>query len=602
MEAFDVGVEILVHLHPVGVELQLRGVKQRLRGGEAGNHLVHGLDEVDDVGHGPVGHGGSDVAGHRVGQGGAHVGEVQLLGPRPLAVQDVAEALDHDVARPQHVGQLPHPLGVGDGLVEGEGEVVGTENGQVGVVAFELLVAVAVDHRQVVVVVLLADEAAGVLTEGADLVLKRLGVPHQLGLIEHPVDGLHHLAAHLHPHADVHGAGLVGDVVLGAQALQPIRPPAAGGDDGALRQNLLLLPPPADPDPQAGLPVQNQVRALIAEQHLHPVLQQVLLDGVVEVLGLLGAQVADGAVHQLQPRLNGPLADGLDLLGVAQALNAAVRAELQVNPVGIADGVLSPLRPDEGGQVAPHLAAEAQLAVGEGAGPGEAGGDVAVGLAADALAGLALGAAAVLHRLALLHEHDALAAAALAHLQGGKDPGGTCADNNHVFFHRGPPSALTAEALITNHGICTRKKIAQRAIFIAFPPGNRIGISKQHTPCTIPEPAALVKIFCQISTAVSPFTPRLFVIFAGSGPRTRRIRGRPASAPLPLSAQGQAGQDQIFHRQPGGDHHRGGQDDHGDNPRFFQHNRAPPSRMRNPRWVHYRTSPCRKQQERGLLL
>ena len=91
----------------------------------------------------------------------------------------------------------------------------------------------AVDHGQVVVVVLLADKAARVLAEGADLVLERLGIPHQLRLVEHPVDRLHHLVAHLHPHADIHRARLVGDVVLRAQALQPVRPPAAGGDDCA---------------------------------------------------------------------------------------------------------------------------------------------------------------------------------------------------------------------------------------------------------------------------------------------------------------------------------------------------------------------------------
>ena len=49
------------------------------------------------------------------------------------------------------------------------------QNGQIGVVAFQLLVAVAVDHRQVVVVVLLADEASGILAEGPDLVLEGPG-------------------------------------------------------------------------------------------------------------------------------------------------------------------------------------------------------------------------------------------------------------------------------------------------------------------------------------------------------------------------------------------------------------------------------------------
>ena len=37
---------------------------------------------------------------------------------------------------------------------------------------------------------------------------------HQLGLVQHPVHHLHDLVADLHPDADVHSAGGVGDVCL----------------------------------------------------------------------------------------------------------------------------------------------------------------------------------------------------------------------------------------------------------------------------------------------------------------------------------------------------------------------------------------------------
>ena len=271
MEALEAGVEVGVHLHPVGVELQLRGVQQRLIGGEARHHVVHGLDEVDDVDHGPVGHGGGDVAGHGVRQGGPDVGLGQLLLPGALAVQDVPEPLDQDLAVGQHVGQLAHLLCVGDGLVEGDGEVVGAQDGEVRVVALQVLVGVAVHHRQVVVVVLLADEAAGVLAEGADLVLEGLGIAHQLGLVQHPVHHLHDLVADLHPDADVHGAGGVGDVVLGAELLQPVGAPAAGGHHGVLGVDLQVGLAVGDGHALADLVLQDQVAALIAEVHLHPV-------------------------------------------------------------------------------------------------------------------------------------------------------------------------------------------------------------------------------------------------------------------------------------------------------------------------------------------
>ena len=73
VKALEAGVEVRVHLHPVGVELQLRGIQQRLIGGKARHHIIHSLNEVDDVGHGPVGHGGGNVAGHGVRQSGADV-------------------------------------------------------------------------------------------------------------------------------------------------------------------------------------------------------------------------------------------------------------------------------------------------------------------------------------------------------------------------------------------------------------------------------------------------------------------------------------------------------------------------------------------------
>ena len=86
MEVLHAGIQSGVHLHPVAVEFQLRGVEQRLHGGKAGHHVVHRLHEGEDVHHGPVGHGRGDVAGHGVGQRGLQVGAGQLLGPGALAV------------------------------------------------------------------------------------------------------------------------------------------------------------------------------------------------------------------------------------------------------------------------------------------------------------------------------------------------------------------------------------------------------------------------------------------------------------------------------------------------------------------------------------
>ena len=112
-----------------------------------------------------------------------------------------------------------------------------------------------------------------------------------------------------------------------------------------------------------------------------------------------------------------------------------VRTEIQIDLVSVVDGLLRQLRGDEGGQIAAHFIAEGQLAVGKSAGTGEAGGDVAVGLAVDTLLRLVLGAVAVFYRLALFYHDDFLLAALLDHFQGGEDAGRAGADDHNICVH-----------------------------------------------------------------------------------------------------------------------------------------------------------------------
>ena len=129
------------------------------------------------------------------------------------------------------------------------------------------------------------------------------------------------------------------------------------------------------------------------------------------------------------------LADLLALLVITETLNVRVRTEIQIDLVSVVDGLLRQLRGDEGGQIAAHFIAEGQLAVGKSAGTGEAGGDVAVGLAVDTLLRLVLGAVAVFYRLALFYHDDFLLAALLDHFQGGEDAGRAGADDNNICVH-----------------------------------------------------------------------------------------------------------------------------------------------------------------------
>ena len=100
---------------------------------------------------------------------------------------------------------------------------------------------VSVDDGEVVVVVLLADEAAGILAERANLVLERLRIADELGLVEDAVDLLHDLVADLDAHADVHFVVGGFDAVLVRDLAQPRRAAASGGGHDVRRAHLVML-------------------------------------------------------------------------------------------------------------------------------------------------------------------------------------------------------------------------------------------------------------------------------------------------------------------------------------------------------------------------
>jgi hypothetical protein len=129
---------------------------------------------------------------------------------------------------------------------------------------------VAVDDGEVVVVVLLTDEAAGVLAERAHLIAERFRIADQLALIEDGVDLLHDLVAHFHAYADVDGARAVLNAVALAELLQPVRAAAAGGNDGLVGLDLILSLFAADLDALADVSLEQQIVAFVAEEHSTP--------------------------------------------------------------------------------------------------------------------------------------------------------------------------------------------------------------------------------------------------------------------------------------------------------------------------------------------
>ena len=214
-----------------------------------------------------------------------------------------------------------------------------------------------VDHRQVVVVILLSHKAARVLAEGAHLVLKGLWIANELAFVQGLVDLFHHLIAALHAHTDVYGARLVGNVVLGTDLLQPLSAATAGGHNGMIRPDLPLGAVFRQDHALALGAGEDNIVALHAKDDLYPILQQILLHGVVDLSCLFRAKVANGAIHQLQPGLNGPLANGLHFVRILQALDVGICTELQVDLVRIINGILRQVRTDQGGQIAAYLIA-----------------------------------------------------------------------------------------------------------------------------------------------------------------------------------------------------------------------------------------------------
>ena len=173
----------------------------------------------------------------------------------------------------------------------------------------------------------------------------------------------------------------------------------------------------------------------MAEEHVDALGTQVVLQRQVELLRLFGAEVADGAVDELQACANGAAADDADLIGGGHALHMGVRAEFQVDLVRIVNEGLGKVRADEVREIAADLVVQRELAVGERACAGEAGRDVA-GLAVHAFLRLALRAGALFHALAFFHERDVALVALADQLQGGEYAGGAGADDQNILFHR----------------------------------------------------------------------------------------------------------------------------------------------------------------------
>ena len=118
-----------------------------------------------------------------------------------------------------------------------------------------------------------------------------------------------------------------------------------------------------DDNAQAFVLLQNHVVAFVAEHKLNAVFDEVLLNAVVDVLSFFRAHMADGAVYQLQARLNCVFSYLLDRLVVADAFDLCIGTKLKIDTIGVVYKLLRRILTDKSGQIAADLIAQGKLSV-----------------------------------------------------------------------------------------------------------------------------------------------------------------------------------------------------------------------------------------------
>ena len=229
VEAFVSGLKMIVHFHFHVIEFHLNAVQEGIVIGCTRCDAVKGVDHLDDAVEYAFRQHEGEVAGLGLERG-AHEGLLDSLLVAPASADQVAEALDYHAAA-EHVRESCDAFSVAVGVLEGLCEVLGDQEGEVGVLCplGGVLEAVAVDGDNPVGV-LVDDDAVGIHAEGAHVVLELLGAVDDLALIELVRQRCEHLGGKLDAHADVHAVGEGLDVQVLADLLDPFAAAAADGD------------------------------------------------------------------------------------------------------------------------------------------------------------------------------------------------------------------------------------------------------------------------------------------------------------------------------------------------------------------------------------
>ena len=159
----------------------------------------------------------------------------------------------------------------------------------------------SVYHRQIIVIIFLADKPSRILAECPHFILKRSRISDQLRLIQYLVDFFHNLITHFDTHADIYRAGFMRDVILCTKRLQPVRTAPSCCHYNMRRFIPLLFRASfsGQADSLTDILFHNQILTAAPKKHIHALFPQIILNRAIDLLCFFCSHMADRTVYQL---------------------------------------------------------------------------------------------------------------------------------------------------------------------------------------------------------------------------------------------------------------------------------------------------------------
>ena len=246
-QALMPGFQMLVHLYFHVVEFDLHTVQKRIVVCRSGGNLVQSVNHLNDAIQNPFGQNQAQIAGGGIQRRGDE-GFLDSIGGGAATPNEIAKPLDNDPAA-QHIAQPGDGLTVAVGVLKGLREVLGYQQGKIGIFRLSGRIFVAVSiHSDNAIGILVDDSPLGVHAEGSHPVAVLLGAVDDFALIKLVSQVREYLSRQLHPDANIHPVGFCGDVQVAADRFHPFAAAASNGNNtvltaigGILTQNFITI-------------------------------------------------------------------------------------------------------------------------------------------------------------------------------------------------------------------------------------------------------------------------------------------------------------------------------------------------------------------------